>query len=85
MSATLVRQIQQAAIDATLAHQRPRPGSPVPPEIAANHLAAASIALIQWWLDHQQPYSAEQMGAIYEALVLAPTQALAFEPPSDPA
>lgn len=84
VSATLVRRIQQAAIDATLANQRPRPDSPVPPEIAANHVAAASIALIQWWLEHDQQYTPEEMGAIYEALVLAPTQALAFEPPPDP-
>ena len=55
VSATLVRQIQQAAIGATLAHQRPRPGSLVPPEIAAHHLAAAPIALIRWTLAHDQP------------------------------
>ncbi|MCC7360721.1 MAG: TetR/AcrR family transcriptional regulator [Anaerolineales bacterium] len=85
ISAALGRHIQQAAIGATLAQQRPRRGGLVPPEIAANHLAAASIALIQWWLEHDQPYPPERMGAIYEALVLAPTQALAFEPPDSSA
>ncbi len=79
-SASLVAHIRATSVAHTLAQYRPRPGSPVPPEIAADHLVSASIALIQWWLDHDMPYAPERMGAIYEALVLAPTHALAFEP-----
>jgi len=81
-SASLVEHIRATSVAHTLAQYRPRPGSPVPPEIAANHLVSASIALIQWWLDHDLPYSPQRMGAIYEALVLAPTHALAFEAPA---
>ena len=60
--------------------QTPRPGSLVPPEIAAHHLISATIALIAWWLDHQRPYPPEQMGRIYHELIARPTSALAFAP-----
>ncbi len=81
-SASLVRHIHATSVAATLQQHAPRPGSPVPPEIAAHHLVAASIALIQWWLENDMPYPPERMGAIYEALVIAPTHALAFQPPA---
>ncbi len=81
-SASLVRHIHATSVAATLQQYRPRPGSPVPPEVAAHHLVAASIALIQWWLDNDMPYPPARMGAIYEALVIAPTHALAFQPPA---
>jgi AcrR family transcriptional regulator len=81
-SASLVRHIHTTSVATTLQQSVPRPGSPVPPEIAAHHLVAASIALIQWWLDNDMPFSPERMGAIYEALVIAPTHALAFQPPA---
>lgn len=55
-----------------------RPGSPVPLEIAANHIVTASISLIQWWLDRQMPYSPEQMGVIYHELIIRPTSEVAF-------
>jgi AcrR family transcriptional regulator len=55
-----------------------RSGSPVPAEVAANHLVASSIALIQWWLEHDMPYSPEQMGVIYRDLIYQPTVAAAF-------
>jgi AcrR family transcriptional regulator len=78
-STALVRRIQDGIVAHTLAQQTPRPGSVVPPEVAAHHLVTASIALIQWWLEHDRPYAPERMGVIYEALVLGPTQAVAFE------
>jgi AcrR family transcriptional regulator len=77
-SAALVQQIEMTIEAHTLAQNTPRPGSPVPPEVAAHHLVTASIGLIKWWLDHDMPYPPERMGAIYEALVIAPTHALAF-------
>ena len=45
------------------------PNSPIPPEIAANHLVATVIALIRWWLDHETPYPVEQMATIYSHLI----------------
>ena len=45
----------------------------VPAEIAANHMAAALLALIEWWLDHKMAQSPEVMARIYDRLVLAST------------
>ena len=55
-----------------LSQAAPRPGSAVPPEVAANHAVVASLGLIQWWLDHGRPYPPERMGEIYAELVLPP-------------
>lgn len=52
--------------------------SKIPLEIAANHIVTSSISLIQWWLDHCMPYSAERMGIIYNELIIQPTNAVAF-------
>ncbi len=51
-----------------------RPEQVIPVEILANHLAAASLALIQWWLEQGMPYSPERMGQIYSALITQPMQ-----------
>ncbi|MFN8446920.1 MAG: TetR/AcrR family transcriptional regulator [Caldilineaceae bacterium] len=48
----------------------------VPVEIALNHWLAATIALIDWWLQHEMPYTPAQMGEIYRKLIVLPTQAL---------
>lgn len=57
----------------------PLPDALVPPDVAANHLVAASIALIQWWLENDRPYPAARMAAIHAALVVCPAYELAFE------
>jgi len=54
------------------------PDSVVPLQIAAYHIVASSISLIQWWLDHQMPYPPERMGVIYHELIIRPTSELAF-------
>jgi hypothetical protein len=54
-------------------------GSLVPVEIAAHHLVASAIALIQWWLDHEMPYPPERMGIIYHELIVRPTNLVAFK------
>jgi AcrR family transcriptional regulator len=51
-----------------------RPPAGVPPELAAHHLAVASLALVAWWLDHGLPEDPARMGAIYARLVVAPTR-----------
>ncbi|GCE12834.1 TetR/AcrR family transcriptional regulator [Tengunoibacter tsumagoiensis] len=45
----------------------------VPFEIALYHNVASTISLIQWWLEHDMPYAPEQMGAIYQELIVRPT------------
>jgi AcrR family transcriptional regulator len=50
-----------------------QPGALVPPQVAANHIAASLLALIEWWLVHDKPYSIEQMAQIYDGLILRAT------------
>lgn len=80
-SIALLNRIRAAGVRSALLENTPRPDSPVPAEIAVNHLVAATIALIQWWLEHDMPYPPEQMAWIYAELIVRPTQALAFEQP----
>jgi AcrR family transcriptional regulator len=64
-----------------VSEQTARAASSVPLEIAAHHIVSATIALVEWWLDHGMPYPPEQMGRIYRDLIAGPTGALAFAPP----
>jgi AcrR family transcriptional regulator len=48
-------------------------GSLLPGEIAANHVAASLLALIEWWLEHGQPYPIQRMGQIYSQLIIQGT------------
>lgn len=75
----LVRRLEALSAGHGLAERQPPAGSPVPPEIAANHLVVASIGLIQWWLEHDLPYPPERIGEIYAALIIEPTRAVASE------
>jgi AcrR family transcriptional regulator len=77
-SADLRQQIIEAGSQSVLSRQVERAGSIVPLEIAAYHLVASSLALIQWWLEHNMPFPPERMGAIYHELIVRPTSALAF-------
>lgn len=51
----------------------PSTNTRIPRDIANYHLIAASISLVQWWLEKGMPYPPEQMGAIYDELVIRPT------------
>ena len=61
-----------------LREHRPKPNAIVPPDVAANHLVTSTAALIQWWLEHNMPFSPERMGVIYRDLIHEPTIAVAF-------
>nr|BBH94504.1 TetR family transcriptional regulator [Thermogemmatispora argillosa] len=76
--ASLVQHVIQRGSENVLRQNKPRPGSPVPAEIAAHHLVASSIALIQWWIEHDMPYPPERMGEIYRQLIVQPTLLSAF-------
>lgn len=78
-STVLVERMIAAGTRNVLHEHVPQPDSLVPSEIAAHHLVTASIALIQWWLDHDMPYPPEQMSRIYHALIVQPTHAVAFQ------
>jgi AcrR family transcriptional regulator len=77
-STALMQQMIEAGTRNVLQQNTPLEGSPVPVEIAAHHLVAASISLIQWWLDHAMPYPPEHMGVIYHELIARPTRTVAF-------
>lgn len=42
-----------------------------PNEILANHIAASILAMIEWWLENDRPYSPERMGEIYDQLIIS--------------
>ena len=66
------RIIESTTQDVVSQHTLPEDGI-VPVEIAAYHIITSSIALVQWWLEHDMPYSPERMGEIYQALIMRPT------------
>jgi len=46
-----------------------RPDCLIPDVVAANHIAASLLALIEYWLAEEMPYSSEQMGKIYGQMI----------------
>jgi AcrR family transcriptional regulator len=78
-SQLLLERVRDAGVRSALASNRIRADAAVPPDVAAHHLVVASLGLIQWWLEHDMPYSPERMGMIYAELIVRPTHALAFE------
>lgn len=78
-SAGMVQRVVTAGVHAMLARMPERDHALVPPEIAAHHVVTAAISLIQWWLEHDMPYTPERMGAIYRDLIVQPAYALAFQ------
>ncbi len=76
--ASLVRRVIEDGAQRVVAEHTARQGGAVPVEIAANHIVAATMALIQWWLDHEMPYPPQRMGAIYAELIYRPASVLAF-------
>ena len=79
-TSSLVQHIIEITSQDVLNENEPLEGSIVPAEIAAYHLINSSIALIQWWLEHDMPYTPEHMGAIFLTLVMQPTLTIAFHP-----
>jgi AcrR family transcriptional regulator len=76
----LVGRIYEVGSDGVARSFVPREDSPVPFDIAANHVIRSFFALIEWWLEHDEPYPPETMGRVYEALIMTPARTLAFEP-----
>lgn len=74
----LVQRMIEAGTQSVLHKNVPLADAPVPIEIAAHHLVASAIALIQWWLEHDMPYPPERMGQIYNDLIFRPTSSIAF-------
>ena len=45
----------------------------IPRQIAAHHIAASLLSLIEWWLEHEMPYPVERMGQVYGKLIIQAT------------
>lgn len=48
------------------------PDPPVPPPILAQHMVATTFSLVQWWLENDMPYSAQEMAVYLARLVAVP-------------
>lgn len=59
---------------------RPREDSPVPFEVATEHLVRSFIGLVEWWLESDMPYPPERMATIYDELVRRPLETSSLEP-----
>ena len=77
-SSVLVRRITEAGTQSVFNQNPSLNESHIPPEVAAHHLVTSTISLIQWWVEHEMPYSPEQMGVIYKDLIAHPTFEAAF-------
>ena len=71
VSSLTKRIIETTTQDVLAQHMLPEGGA-VPIEVAAYHIITASIALVQWWLEHDMPYAPERMGEIYSTLIMRP-------------
>lgn len=85
-SVTFARRLRQRLAEDAVVHIRKHlpiaANPPIPLEIVANHIAASSLALMEWWLNNRQPHSPQRMGAIYEQLVIRAAYAV-LELPAD--
>lgn len=48
----------------------------VPLDVVIYHLASSLIALLGWWVDHELPYSAEQMNGMFQLLTQAAIESI---------
>ncbi len=52
------------------------PQDDIPHELIANHMIAASFAMIHWWLENEMPYPPEKMGEFAAQLIMLPIRKL---------
>jgi AcrR family transcriptional regulator len=63
-----IRESRAQEIESALRTAFVESNSKIPPDILANYLAGAQLALIQWWLEKRQPYSFEDITQIFHRL-----------------
>lgn len=51
----------------------------IPSDVAAHHIAASLVALVEWWLTHDMAYTPEQMAHYYARIIVAPVLAAAAD------
>jgi AcrR family transcriptional regulator len=55
------------------------PEGMVPDQLISFHMIASSLSLIRWWLEHDMPYTPEQMGDYTAQLIMLPIRELLVE------
>jgi Transcriptional regulator C-terminal region len=53
-----------------LAMLAPHDATPVPRELVVQYTVSAFLGLLTWWADHEGPYRAAEMDAIFQQLTL---------------
>ena len=67
-SARLRRILSELLRDHLRVQLDPTTGTRVPMEVAVQFAVASLLGLIEWWLDHDRPYSPEQLEEMYRRL-----------------
>ncbi len=49
-------------------------GSELPDELVAHHFASSMLSLLQWWLEHDMPFSVEEMADYINRLLIRPIE-----------
>ena len=57
----------------------------VPVDVLAHYIASSYLAIVSWWLDHDLPYTAEQMDALYQQLAFPGIRAMLLAGSADSA
>lgn len=72
----------QAQLEGAVARRRVKPVVPI--EVSTHYVTSALLALLTWWLDHDLPYTAEQMAQMFERLTGPAVAAAMGSPVSSP-
>ncbi len=56
-------------------------GSDLPDELVAHHFTASMLSLLQWWLEHDMPFSVDEMADYMNRLLIRPIKELKSLPP----
>jgi len=54
-------------------------GSNLPDELVAHHFASSMLSLLQWWLEHDMPFSVEEMADYMNRLLIRPIKEIKAE------
>lgn len=82
-SSDLLNRVHEVGREGIAQFAEPRPGSPVPFDVAVNHIITSFVSLIGWWLENDAPYPPEEMGHIFNELIMKPTRDIAFREQPD--
>ena len=59
--------------------KRHDPTFPLPLQVVSNYLAGALMTLMMWWLDHEMPYSPQEMDTMVQQIAMVGLERLTHE------